>query len=102
MSVLLLQNLGLYHYKISVFSLGFFSGFCNFFVEELKNNKNNFMKPRTLIFLALVISALGFVLININQSNDSTLYKLGTAVSIYALIASGFFFAFGKKENKMA
>lgn len=60
------------------------------------------MKLRTLIFLALVISALGFVLININLSNDSILYKFGTAVSIYALIASGFFFAFGKKENKMA
>jgi hypothetical protein len=60
------------------------------------------MKSRTLIILALVISALGFVLININLSNDSSLYKLGTAVSVYALIASGFFFAFGKKENKMA
>jgi hypothetical protein len=60
------------------------------------------MKPRTLIFLALVISALGFVLININLSNESILYKFGTAVSIYALIASGFFFVFGKKENKMA
>jgi hypothetical protein len=71
-------------------------------VEELKNNKNNFMKPRTLISLALVISALGFVLININLSNDSTLYKLGTAVSIYALIASGFFFVFGKKETQTA
>ncbi|MEI7628082.1 MAG: hypothetical protein WCJ80_07570 [Bacteroidota bacterium] len=60
------------------------------------------MKPRTLIFLTLVISALGFVLININLSNESILYKFGTAVSIYALIASGFFFVFGKKENKMA
>jgi hypothetical protein len=60
------------------------------------------MKLRTLISLALVISALGFVLLNINLSNDSTLYKLGTAVSIYALIASSFFFAFGKKEHKMA
>jgi hypothetical protein len=60
------------------------------------------MKFRSFIFLALLISALGFVLININLSNDSSLYKLGTAVSIYALIASGFFFAFGKKENKMA
>ncbi len=60
------------------------------------------MKSRTLIILALVIAALGFVLIDINQSNDSSMYKLGTAVSIYALIASGFFFAFGKKENKMA
>jgi hypothetical protein len=60
------------------------------------------MKPRTLISLALVISALGFVLVNINLSNDSSLYKLGTAVSIYALILSGFFFAFGKKEKKLA
>ncbi len=58
------------------------------------------MKPRVLIFLALVIFALGFVLININLSNDSTFYKIGTAVSIYALIASGFFFAFDKKESK--
>ncbi len=60
------------------------------------------MKLRTLISLALVIAALGFVLININLSNDSTIYKIGTAVSIYALIASGFFFAFDKKENKIA
>jgi hypothetical protein len=60
------------------------------------------MKFRNLIFLVLVISALGFVLININQSNDSSLYKFGTAVSIYALIASGFFFGFGRKESKMA
>jgi hypothetical protein len=60
------------------------------------------MKPRNLISLALVICALGFILLNINYSNDSILYKLGTAVSIYALIASGFSFAFGKKENKIA
>ena len=60
------------------------------------------MKPRMLISLVLVIAALGFVLININQSNDSSLYKFGTAVSVYALIASGFFFAFEKKENKIA
>jgi hypothetical protein len=50
----------------------------------------------------LVVAAFGFVLLNINLSNDSLLYKLGTAVSIYALIASGFFLAFGKKENEMA
>jgi hypothetical protein len=60
------------------------------------------MKSRTLISLVLVIAALGFVLININQSNDSSLYKFGTAVSVYALIASGFFFGFGRKENNMA
>jgi len=60
------------------------------------------MKSRTLILLTLVITALGFVLMNINLSNDSTIYKFGTVVSIYALIASGFAFAFGKKENKMA
>lgn len=60
------------------------------------------MKPRTLILLALVIAALGFVLLNINLSNDSVIYKIGTAVSIYALIASGFFFAFGKKETQIA
>jgi hypothetical protein len=60
------------------------------------------MKPKTLISLTLVISALVFVLLNINLSNDSSLYRFGTAVSIYALIASGFSFAFGKKENKLA
>jgi hypothetical protein len=60
------------------------------------------MKTRSFISLALVIFALGFVLLNINLSNDSSLYKLGTAVSIYALILIGFFFAFGKKEHKMA
>ncbi len=60
------------------------------------------MKLRNLIILVLVISALGFALININLSNDSSLYKIGTVVSIYALIASGFFFAFGKKENHIA
>ena len=57
------------------------------------------MKPRTLIILALVISTLGFVVINTNLSNDSVLYKFGTIVAIYTLIASGFSFAFGKKEN---
>jgi hypothetical protein len=60
------------------------------------------MKTRSFISLVLVIFALGFVLININLSNDSSLYKLGTTISIYALIASSFFIAFGKKEHKMA
>jgi hypothetical protein len=60
------------------------------------------MKPRTIISLALVISALGIVLININLSNDSILYKFETTVFIYALIASGFSFAFGNKESKIA
>ena len=69
---------------------------------KYKNNKNNFMKTRNFISLALVIFALGFVLLNINLSNDSILYKFGTTVSIYALIASSFFFAFGKKEQKLA
>jgi hypothetical protein len=88
--------------KFRCFHGGFSQGFVIALYKHLKNNKNNIMKPRTLIILALVIAALGFVVMNINQTNDSILYKLGTAVSVYALIASGFFFAFGKKENYLA
>jgi hypothetical protein len=102
MSVLLLQNLRFTTTKFRCFHGVFSKDFVIALCKELKNNKHSFMKSRTLIILALVISALGFVLININLSNDSSLYKLGTAVSVYALIASGFFFAFGKKENNIA
>jgi len=58
------------------------------------------MKSRNRIVLALVIAAFGFVLMNTNPSNDSILYRFGTVISIYALITSGFFFAFGKKEKE--